>query len=287
MRLTRSYHRLGLAILVATGLLIVVLAPAASVQAQDPPVRISTLDIILLIDNSRSMSLLTESTQQPASDPDDLRIQAGRFLMDYLGVQSTVAGLNHRAGVANFGGRLGQTIPLSALLDDRVRDLIQEEVIDNTDFRPPLQWALNELRSKSFGFDRDMAVILFTDGRPWIDPDTEMTPKELDAYFDPENAEPDALATLLRELHENGVQVYVIAIGDAQEVVEENWTRLILAERYVSLDNMEQLADEYHRLLGDLLGVSSLAAGTLEPGQSADVHIDPFEDTVAHSHPHI
>ena len=56
------------------------------------------LDVILLIDSSPS----TRET-----DRSGWRISASRFLLDYLQATSQVLRVNYRAGVANFGGRMG------------------------------------------------------------------------------------------------------------------------------------------------------------------------------------
>ncbi len=117
------------------------------------------LDVILLIDSSPSTG---------DTDPKGWRISASRFLLDYLQATSQVLRVNYRAGVANFGGRIGATTPLRLLEGGIVQGTIVSETISYTDFRPPLDWALREFRARSFGVGNAMAVILFTDGNPQL-----------------------------------------------------------------------------------------------------------------------
>lgn len=158
------------------------------------------IDIVLLVDSSGSTG---------TSDPDNLRLSAAAFLLDYVLAAGQTIGLNHRFAVTNFN---------TDVLDIRPLGLLQDAAIDNslvprndgyTDFLPPFRFALNELSAGNFTTDRNMVVVLFTDGHPEL----------LDANGQPQTVDPNAYFTNLghtiKQLQEAGVQVFVVAIGDA------------------------------------------------------------------------
>ncbi|MDY6877153.1 MAG: vWA domain-containing protein [Chloroflexota bacterium] len=198
----------------------------------------------MLIDNSWSMS-----REDPPSDPEELRIHAARFLVDYLRTIADTRGANYRVGVVSFGGEVSSVIPLRLLQDGTVRDDIHAEEIQFTDFRAPLLFTTQEFKTKSFGTGNKMAVILFTDGRPNM-MDAPMSEQELLDYF-------EDLAPLVGELEDGGVSLFVLSIGDAEQD-RDNWMRLIPEpqDRYIPIASTEELAGVYHRIVEDLIGVT-------------------------------
>jgi hypothetical protein len=233
------------------------------------------LDIILLIDNSAGMSQALAG--DPASDPNELRIRAAKFLVDFLKANAEATGANHRVGVASFGGVISDTIPLRPLGDNVVRDRIHGEVIDYTDFRPALRYALGELKGKSFGSDNKMAVVVFTDGQPWPVGAGEPTITDTQKYFLPTDQDPKSLAALLRELQDRGVQVFVLGIGNAKRD-QANWTQegLLPEQHFIPISSTTDLADTYHRLAGELLGLAVQPGKQLSPGETVAILVEPY-----------
>ena len=248
--------------------------PSAHVWAQEPGGGPVNLDVILLIDNSLSMSHEDPVTGAPPSDPEGLRIQAAKFLVDYLRANAETSRANHRAGVVSFGGVVGDVASLRLLQENTVRDGIRAEEIQFTDFRGPLQFALREFRAKSFGTGNRMAAVLFTDGRPQLT-GTPMTEQELRDYF-------EDLAPLVGELREGGVSLFVLGIGDARED-RGNWTRLIPQEHYIPITGTTELFDVYHDIVADLIGVAVSKEQTLPAGQAVFIEVELYLERVVFS----
>ena len=241
-----------------------VLWPTGGVWGQDTGDGSTDLDIILLIDNSSSMS-----GGDFVSDPDELRIRAARFLVDYLQANAETLGANYRVGVISFGGEVGDTIPLRLLRDDTLGDHIRPDNIPFTDFREPLQVALQELKAQSFGYGHNMAVILFTDGRP------ELEDGELVDYFQDDEDDDADLASLVSALEQEGAPLFVLGIGDAQQD-RDNWTGLIPEDQYTSINDMAELADVYHNIVANLIGVDVSETEDLPARQQVSVNTPPY-----------
>jgi hypothetical protein len=275
--MTFQTQRLRLFIGCILGIGIVLLfTSSVYVWGQEPEDRpVVSLDVILLIDNSWSMSNKDLKTGAPPGDPDELRIRASQFLVDYLRVNAEVLGANYRVGAISFGGTVGKVIPLHLLQDDVVRDSIQAEVILLTDFQAPLERTLEELRAESFGAENKMAAILLTDGRPDRAGDP-MTEEELHAYFE------EDLTPLTDELQEEGVSLFVLGIGDAQKD-KDNWIQLIPEEHYISIDNTTELADVYHDIVADLIGINVSEGESLPTGEMMSIEVEPYLEHIVFS----
>ncbi len=253
------------------GLALLSLWFSAHVWAQEPGDSPANLDVILLIDNSMSMSHADLVTGAPPSDLEGLRIRAAKFLVDYLRANAETSRANHRAGVVSFGGVVGDVASLRLLEDDAVREGIRAEEIQFTDFRGPLQFALREFRAKSFGTGNRMAIVLFTDGRPNL-ADAPVTEQELRTYY-------ENLAPLVGELQEGGASLFILGIGDAQKD-RDNWTRLIPPEHYTPVRSTGELADVYHDIVADLTGVASSKEQILPAGQAVSIKVEPYLERV-------
>lgn len=225
--------------------------------------RPAQLDIILLIDCSRS----TRTT-----DPDSLRLLAARFLLAYLDTNFTVRGVTYRVSVANFGDKVGKTMPLGERRGTAVRDSLDIEQFNYTDFGPPLQFALDEFKNKnSFDQGNRRAVVLFTDGKPRL-PSAEFFGDEKQHYFmggpiagGPANY---PLSQIVHELQDSSVKLYMLAIGaDRQDA--ELWQKLIPFYHHHPIDKTTNLNELYKNLFADLfdLGLTlkkSDAASSIE-----------------------
>ena len=264
--------RLLIGCILGIGLALLSLWFSVHVWAQEPGGRPVSLDVILLIDNSMSMSRAVAGA--PPSDPEELRVRAAKFLVDYLRANAETVGANYRVGVGSFGGVVSDVTPLRLLQDDTVRDSIRAEEIRLTDFRGPLQFALREFEARGFGTGNKMAVILFTDGRPDLT-GIPMTEQELGAYF-------EDLAPLVNELQDGGVSLFVLGIGDAEKD-KDNWTQLIPKNHYISIASMAELFDVYHRILAELIGADVSEERVLSAGLSVFIDVDPYTERIVFS----
>ncbi|MCK4473254.1 MAG: VWA domain-containing protein, partial [Anaerolineae bacterium] len=262
------------AYILGIGLALLFVWPSAHVRGQEPGGGPVNLDVILLIDNSMSMSHADLVTGAPPSDPEGLRVRAAKFLVDYLRANAETSRANHRAGVVSFGGVVGDVASLRLLQENTVRDGIRAEEIQFTDFRTPLQFALREFRAKSFATENRMAVVLFTDGRPQLT-GTPMAEQELRDYF-------DDLAPLAGELQEGGVSLFVLGIGDARED-RDNWTRLIPQNHYIPITSTTELFDVYHRIVADLIGVAVSKERILPAEQAVSIKVEPYLERIVFS----
>lgn len=180
-----------------------------------------SLDVILLIDNSNSMS--------DASDADGLRILAAQRLVDRMSDDAETSHLRHRVAVVSFGLGVARSTPLIELPSDIARDRIYAETIDFSDFREPLNTALQLFADDRFEPGERKAVVLLTDGRPQLTA-TPLTKEELEAYFSDEGD----LIDIIRQLVAEDVQIYVVAIGDTDQD-RSNWMNLSSKIRYLRL----------------------------------------------------
>ena len=268
--------RLLVACILGIGLALLFVWPSTYVGGQEPGGRPVDLDIILLIDNSMSMSHEDPVTGAPPGDPEGLRIRAAKFLVDYLGANAETLGASYRVGVASFGGVVNDVVPLRLLQDDTVREGIHAEEIQFTDFRGPLQFALREFRAKSLDTGNKMATILLTGGRPQLT-DAPVTEQELRSYF-------ENLAPLVGEFQEGGASLFVLGIGDAQED-RDHWTRLtpLHLDHYIPITSTAELADVYHRIVAGLIGVAVSEGETIPAGQAAPIEVELYLERVVFS----
>jgi hypothetical protein len=252
--------------LLASGVALCLLSSATAYGQQTTP-KPAPLDVMLLIDNSPSNA---------RTDPKNLRISAAKFLLDYLELSSQVIGVNCRAGVANFGGKLGDVVPLRPVQGGEIIKALRPEKIQFTDFRPPLDYALKEFKARSFGVGNNMAVILFTDGTP------ELSGKLLAAdekmrYFKGEHTTDDKLPPvnrLIADLQEASVKLFVVAIGDSKEDADL-WKTLIPADHYRSISSTTNLAEVFHSLVTDLIGVLAADKVDLRPDHPQTFTLSP------------
>ncbi len=226
-----------------------------TVHAQSTPNTAPNLDVILLIDNSGSMQ---------TSDPEQLRIRATQFLLDYLSANTTSQPANYRAGLANFGGEIGDTFTLRLLPDDTLRNNLRAERIEGTEFTAPLRFAINEFRLKSDPATRKV-ILLVTDGQPGPEGEA-LAGVELQDYFD------DQLAPMVGELQNLNVELFVLAIGDAQQD-RDKWRNLI-GDNYIPIEATTDLNNIFYNLVGQLMGLAVLP-GQLLP-TDLTVQVEPL-----------
>jgi hypothetical protein len=241
---------------IATALLVLLLTSSAAAEAEISKGRPAGIDVILLLDSSPS----TRST-----DPEGHRLTAARFLLDYLYATSELLGVNHRAGFANFGGKVGTAEPLRLVTGEGLRNVFRQEVLPFTDFRPALQFALREFGQDGLGLQRQQIVVLFTDGAPHL-PSGVLEGEELRRYFGNSSGTDEAgeasVGMFVDELKEQGGDLFVIAVGDSREAAE-GWKTLVPDSHYIELGTTSQLADAYHRIFSSRLGFAFIERHTL------------------------
>jgi hypothetical protein len=223
-----------------------------------PPAQVhpSDLDIILLIDNSRSIS---------ANDPEGVRLRAARFLVDYLRMEAENRSTTFRIGIVTFSepDKVSVLTSIRPVHDERITDQLVEqgELFQGTDFRPPLEFALDEFKITSENVPAK-AVFLFTDGQPA--PEGEEIgddPEALEVYFTSENE--GSLRDLIDKLRQQGVQVNILALGDAHEN-EKYWIDRVGETHYHPLSNVSDLSSLYHDMVNALLGAPAEPCTTVE-----------------------
>lgn len=206
-----------------------------------------TLDVILLIDNSQSMT--------DTSDPEGLRIQAAQLLLDRLEDHGSAFNLAHRAGVISFGLTAKTVFPLTELPDDALWGSIRSDRIPGSDFREPIDIALEQFQNDSFGTGNCKAVVILTEGRPQLTGDP-MPQEELRAYFskDPDEGSQDGKGTLferIQQLEAEDIRVVLVAIGDTDQD-RSNWTSLSPEIQYLRLQGFSDVDEVVNRIIGQL-----------------------------------
>lgn len=230
---------------------------------------VQPLDIVLLIDSSGSVV---------STDPDDLRISAAAFLLDYILAAGETSGLNHRFAVANFNTDVVDVQPLTLLQENVIQNSLVARSEGFTDFVPPIQFASNELSTNSPDVNRNMVIVLFTDGRPeLVDDDGEPQTINEEQYF-------TDLGYTVNQLQSEGVQIFVVAVGDTL-TDRQLWTNEggVPATHYRSVDSTTDLADVYHGFMAELLGLQTVNTRELEDGDTLSIVLPAYLDQVIFS----
>lgn len=242
----------------------------ATTQAQEPTTEALPLDVILLIDSSPSME---------KTDPDNLRISAARFLLDYLEATSEVLGLDYFAGLVNFGGQVSETPIRLQSVGSLDRELVIAEEIRYTDFRPALDKAFKYLKPQ--GPASTKAVILFTDGHPQLT-DNELSDKQKENYFlgtriANDKKSPEQMKELVEKLREEEIQLFVVAVGDADEDADLWQALLSSKDHYRKIDNTTNLAAIYREFVADLTGLAVSSSELLTDGEPPfEIPLQPY-----------
>ncbi len=249
------------------------LSTSSNAQSGAQPGR--PLDIILLLDNSRSMI---------RSDPTNLRGEAARMFVDYVSLLASSEN-PPRVGVISYGGNIGRSVTLRLASDASVRAGIERELIEYTDFPLALQAAYDEFQqSGTFAFGRQGIVILMTDGRPCtIQLDIARnqcvgTPEDfISGHFQ------GAITTAVERLHTEGVALHVLGLGNEVEQDKTRWEALSASTdgAYVSAQTAEGLFDAYHRVVDDLLSVQTDGPFPISAGANSITLTLPYRQSAA------
>ena len=211
-----------------------------------------SLDLLLLVDSSGSTA---------TTDPDNLRVSAANYLLDYVQAIGEARGEVYRFAAANFSTGIQDVgkVPWTVLKGDAWRDKLFASSTGGTDFKAALDYAL-DLRAEPGGAGK-LAVVIFTDGRP--DP----AEPNLDAYF-------DGLGTQIIELQETDTEILVVALGDNS--TEDQWQEKLGAANYRYVDANTDLAGVYHDFLAGLLGLGTEGIRPVSDGTETTITVEPY-----------
>ena len=247
-------HRLVFPFIVAA-ILLDNFFPMRGVGAQANAQPVKKLEIVLVIDNSRSMLF---------SDPQNERIVAARFLVGYLQAIAQVLDEDFQINISvvTFGQVNRTELPLTPIEDEAVFAAIAAGVINGTDFMPPFEFAVEQFQEGDP--EAQKAIIVFTDGEPL---GVDGSRVNLPEYFAQLRGVTDQLPDNTRAL--------VVSIGDPPESENgQQWRALLLSNQlgqYRPLEQIDSLSDEYYQFIASLLGFTISPPITLLDGQPATI----------------
>ncbi|MBD3181102.1 VWA domain-containing protein [Candidatus Poribacteria bacterium] len=235
------------------------------------------VDILLLLDQSGSMN---GYPGHPATDPDGLRIDASKYLLNNV-AQKSSKDLRHKIGIVNFGSDVpdNAVIPLTettvAKNDPGTKILLSNLKtlsLGDTSFIQALEAAYREFSSqKKTGQSRKKVIIIFTDGEP-DDPRN----LSLDEYFQ----EIDSFVNL--SLKSLGCDIYVIGIdtaGTSWDRSAPRWER-ILTDKYVyQISGMEQLRERFNETVRQIFGIP-LVPPDIVTSSGIEFDVPPYLDRI-------
>jgi hypothetical protein len=243
------------------------------------PANDSTIvDIVILIDNSTSIR---------ATDRQELRFEAVRFLIDYLQLNEQDQAVEFRVAILTFGDTQDTTElrPLRPVADETAPDIeqIAPGAIQITDFRPPLAAAIDTFENAEPRADARF-VFLFTDGRPAPDGDELVDdPAALADYFSSQAA--GSLSTLITRLErDQQAEIFVLALpitnANVQEVIADSWRQVVADEQYLLLEDTTDLFAVYRDAFDQLLNPATTPPVS-QTGQDQTIEFnveEPFLD---------
>jgi hypothetical protein len=240
-------------------LLVIVGWPAAQVRGQE-----INLDVLLLMDYSNSQIIDAAPAEK------ELQFQAASLLVESLTNEVTQKQRQHRLGIVNFGLNVVEKFSLQALPNNIFEQSLRDQSIPGSDFRPPLDAAIEDFKANSYGTGNKKVVILFTDGHPQLDGNGPMTQDEIKAYFSKQADQYflDGKGNLLDRIHTlqaEGVEIIVAGIGKNAETDQMSWENLGVS--YLLLKDSHDEEPFIKRILGSMVPVPTTTA-TLPPPTS-------------------
>ncbi|HRQ41833.1 MAG TPA: vWA domain-containing protein [Chloroflexota bacterium] len=222
------------------------------------------LDIILLLDSSGSTASERELIQK-----------AAEFLLDYLEANTDLTGLDYRLSVVGFNQGVieGSAIPLGRPTDANLAKFFTDtRAVGDTDFKPALNHALNEfIRLKTLETGRLPIVILMTDGQPARQGEP-LPDAELNGYFG------ELGQTITTAVNDTGVQLFVVAVGDAA-ADQARWQNILpTKEQYVYINDSSNLSEVYWQFLSEFMGGEQDAITSLTADTAQIISVEPYLD---------
>ena len=205
------------------------------------------IDIILLLDQSASMSGFG---QTPATDPNNLRIEASKYFLINLARRSECEPFL-KIGIVNFGTTVKDeyiadlTIVTSNPDDQGVTGLLsflKPLSLGYTSFIKALESAHRIfLKSMTFQAKRKPIIVIFTDGEP--DDERHLT---LEKYFEEiENFYNNSLKKINCEIFVIGIDF----LGGTWGKTLPYWRKFLSEENIMKIERMEDLHQKYNEII--------------------------------------
>lgn len=228
----RIHHRAPL--VAALGVLL-----AYPLTATEPPPEASGLDVLFLLDRSPSAS--SKSYEGKAAVD-----WISASLREQVILLAEIFDIDIRIGAANFGGQLGHTYPLAPIEGHTAQTLPPLERLSFTDFRPPLEFALNQFPETSATDIR--LVFLVTDAQAELKNNLEWNESQKRKYMlGDAGGTKGSVRHSLAKLQERRVQIVLLAVGDNGDA--SLWNQVLPAGNYVAWDSFGTTFNAARRIL--------------------------------------
>jgi len=246
------------------------------------------LDMMLLIDNSKSMKLRDQS---------NFRMHATEYMINYLYVHAESVQANYRIGFVKFSKNIEHGIPLHVLTEDSMKIINQKTQEQNqegwwTNYKIPLSYAFREFKIKSPGMENKKVVILLTDGQPKI-PGLD-SPN--DEYFESVNSTEyfQSLKPMIKNCQQQNIHLFVLCLAEPQQNTEDQhnsnkdkhlWLSMVGKDYYYFIDTIEQLSDILHKIFSQYIGVKMGESESIvvDGEKSINIQLIPFLQRVIFS----
>lgn len=235
-----------------------------------------TLDVILIIDQSSSMS---GYSAVPATDPEGWRVIAAQYLIQNLALKVSI---HHdpRIGIVQFGTEAPPRLSLPlTLLDDsnleRALDHVGEKDLVWTNFASAFREAQRLLiEGRTYDEENQAALIVLTDGRPADS--RSLSPEQ---YF---REIEQALAEIFQYRR---IDLFIIGIDAADmswSAFKEQWIKLLPTERSAvfHLESMSDLPRLYNDIIRSLYVLPFIEPVMITEDQLVDFDLPAYIDIV-------
>lgn len=272
---TKRLHQLkttGGGLVFLLSLLWLLFAAAIPAYAQEE----QAIDIMLVIDNSRSMACNLRPTNNPSddttgalvcdpalgSDPELLRLDGAKHFLLRLGFGADNVG-DYRIGVISLGNKPPNLIAsLTSLADTKSRDELFEKIQNNveetlqTQIVPALEEAYEQLDDSQVG--NTQAIILLTDGEPY--PEAGQSCAEITTHL----AQRQDVLTFVLLLQNPDVQTPGSELAERFQAYTDCWSDIQdQLENVVlfSVPGRNSLDGIYQDIIESIEGTTALATG--------------------------
>ncbi len=234
------------------------------------------IDTILLLDQSESMKGFNN---YPATDPDDLRIEASKYFINNLSQMSETEPYI-RAGIINFGTNvLKENVIELSTLTSKPDDVNIEKLINSlkplslgyTSFIKAFKEAYNQfIKYNTLKENRKPIIIIFTDGEP--DDERHLS---INSYF-------NEIEKFHNEyLKKINCEIYIIGIdktGKTWEKTISYWEKFLPKQNIIKIIQMEELFQKYNELIQKMFHLP-----TAEPDiivKTLDFDVQPYLEKI-------